>query len=146
VSVALIRAEIKTILSGVAGVGIVHDYDRWSADWTTFFALFKSGAEIRGWQIARTKTEEIGGKGETKRTHTFRLRGILGLDDSAATGKAFDDVVETVENAFDDAITLNGKATSAGPLQVDAIEIRMFGSVLCHTAECRLPATEILTY
>ena len=37
-----IREQIKIILSGVSGVGIVHDYDRWTKDRTKLISLFKT--------------------------------------------------------------------------------------------------------
>ena len=40
-SEVLIRAQTKSILSGVTGISNVHDYQRWAKDWAKFLNLFK---------------------------------------------------------------------------------------------------------
>jgi hypothetical protein len=143
-SESAIRTQIYTILNAVTNVGKVYDYERWTADWTTFINLFKttiSGIDqIRGWEIGRRSAkEERQTLGANDRDHTFIIRGYLGLNDAAATEKTMNNLVEAIAAAFRANLTLNGAAVQGHDyLQIDLIEARTFGSVLCHYAELRL--------
>jgi len=64
------------------------------------------------------------------------------VDDSVATETIFQDVIEAIATAFKANPTLNGKAFSSDPLQVDSVGLAMFGSVLCHVCELRLLVQE----
>lgn len=143
-SLALIRAEIKSILLAVTGVGTkVHDYERWAKTWEDYLSLFKSNGLIKGWTITRTATPEVTSTTTTNtRTHTFLIRGYYSLDDSAATETTFQDLIEEIAAAFRVKPTLNGQAFDCGPLQVDIVGSVMFGSVLCHFCQLRLLVQE----
>ncbi len=143
-----IRQQIFTILSAVAGVGMVYDYERWSNDWGQFIALFKDPAtdSILGWEISRAGVQGNNISNiEEDATHTYLLRGYMSVQDAAATEKTFNTLVETVRAAFRGNHTLNGACYDAGPASATVIDTRMFGGVLCHYAEIRLPVNEILT-
>ena len=137
-----IRTAIYTTLSGVTNIGKVYDYDRWAADWATFINLFKttiSGMpQIRGWEISRTGP--VPNDTTSVRSHTYTIRGYMSLDDSAATEKTFNALIEAIYDAFLAAPDLNYAALGHDGIQVDVIEARMFGSVLCHYTELRLVA------
>lgn len=141
-----IRAEYKTILSTVPDIGVVHDYERWSADWAKFLEQFKDPAtgKIRGWTITRERSPEVFGAGSSyERGHVMVLRGYMGLHDVEASEKVFQDLIETVCDTFRPKTTLNGKVQQVeAPLQVDVVEARMLGSVLCHYCELRQTVTE----
>ncbi len=149
-SEAAIRAQIKTILEGVPNIGIVHDYERWAVDWNVFINLFKTTVggtdQIRGWEIGRRSAKEnqvaIGGQGGNERRHSFIIRGYLGLNDSAATEKTFNDLIEAIAAVFRYNWTINDTALNHEWVQAEVIEIRMFGSVLCHYCELILPVCE----
>ncbi len=75
------------------------------------------------------------------------LFGILSLEDDAASEIVFQDLLELVCDRFrgNEALRLRGRVPSLEritPPQVDRIELRTFGSVLCHTAEVRIQAIE----
>ncbi|GAJ02770.1 unnamed protein product [marine sediment metagenome] len=143
-SLSLIRTEIKTILSGVTGVGTkVHDYQRWAKTWEDYLSFFKSNGLIKGWEITRRSTPETQFTlNSNLRTHTMVVRGYYSVDDSAATEKVFQDIIEAIAAAFKANPTLNGQAFSSDPLQVDSVGLAMFGSVLCHICELRLLVQE----
>jgi len=158
-SMADIREQIRTILSGVAGIGVVHDYYRWSTDWNKFLSLFQDAdRRINGWMISRQKTpERVSAQGgRNSRTHHFKIIGIYGLKDEDATELVFQDLVEAICTKFRSEDTLNGTVWSCTPaedapdgaagIQVDLIENRVFGSVLCHYAELSLYAQELISY
>lgn len=144
-SEATIRAQIKTILSGVTGIGVVHDYERWSKDWTTFLTLFKhvAGGRINGWIITRSAVEELEETTSHEPSiHQYKIKGIYALKDSAASEKAFNTLIEAIRAAFRTNYQLNDTASHTTPLKVPVIENRVFGSVLCHYCEMTLTAEE----
>jgi len=143
-SYSTILAQILSTLQGVTGIGTkVYDYERYAATWKEYLDLFKANDLIKGWTITRIATPE-----ETKnvttnlRTHVFVIRGFYSLDDSAATEKTFQVLIESICTAFREDPTLSGVAFDSGPVQVDTVGPVMFGQVLCHHCELRLPAQE----
>jgi len=157
-SMADVREQIRVILAGVSGIGIIHDYRRWSGDWSRFLDLFKdANGKLNGWMISREKTPEtvMSQGGRNTRTHHFKIYGIYGLKDSDGSELIFQDLVEAVCTAFRSKDTLNGTVWSCTPaenapegvagIQVDLVEPRMFGNVLCHYAELSLYAQELTT-
>jgi hypothetical protein len=155
VSLPLIREQIKAILSGVAGIGIVHDYERWTSEWSKFLDLYKdSSGKINGCTISRKSTgrKKIIMGGDFDKNHTFVIHFIMGLKDSDATGIIFDALLDAAAAAFENSGALNGTCLTCSPgwgemagtagLQIDVVDIRLFGSVLCHYAECRLGVME----
>ncbi len=145
-SEAMIRQQIYTILSGVPGIGKVYDYERWTADWSQFLTLFKDTAtgRILGWEISRAAVEvQFLSRIEEEATHRYAIKGYLGLQDGAATEKIFTGLIETIRTVFRGNVTLNGTAELANPVSVPVIDVRTFGSVLCHYCELQLLVTEI---
>ncbi|MBW2606140.1 MAG: hypothetical protein JRD05_00745 [Deltaproteobacteria bacterium] len=142
-SEVLIRAQVKAILSGVSGIGVVHDYERWATNWTKYLELFSTGGRINGWQITRKKTSAVTASvTHDSRKHTFLIRGIYGLKDSEATEITFQALIESVCAAFRSKYQLNDTADNTEPVQVDLVENRVFGNVLCHFCELTLIAEE----
>jgi len=146
-----IRGQIYSILSSVSEIGIVYDYERWAADWTSFINLFKSTIrgidQIRGWEISRRAAPESGVTaeatiGQTDKQHIFLIRGYMGLNDATATEKTFNSLLEAISDAFRPLLTLNGAALDHDFIQAEIIESRMFGGVLCHYAELSLTVHE----
>lgn len=144
-SQATVLAKIKTTLEGVANIGQVHDYIRWNKDWGDLFTLFRDATseQIRFWDISRKSTPEVAGASRTnQRTHTFRIRGFMSLDDSEATEKTFQSLVENVATAFRNQPTFGGTVLIVEPLQIDNVDHASIGGVLCHMAECSLVVQE----
>jgi len=159
-SVANIRTQIKIILESVAGIGVVHDYERWAVDWAKALQLFKPSNQdkINGWMITRTKTQEwVDTFNRNFSLHHFLIRGVYSLDDAGASEKIFQDLIEAVRDKFRTNYNLNGSCESIYPdtgppyegragVQVDLIEVRTFGGVLCHYCELSLYAKERIIY
>lgn len=155
-SLSAILAACKTEMSEVSGMGKVYAYERWTANWTNFLNLFKTtGNKINGWMITRIATPQRQETlGEKERAHILLFRGVYGLDDSADTESTFQTQIEAMVTKFNEDANenLGGVCLTTHPdwgpmdgsvgLQVDKVEIRVFGTVLCHYAECRLCATE----
>ena len=144
--------------------GRLHLYQRWAADIGRYIDLFRWRAQdgkdqIRGWVLTRESArEELGSfassapggfvpAGVNRRTHTFLLFGVMSLEDDAASEIEFQDLIESICGRFraGDALRLRGNISSLErltPPQVDRIDLRAFGSTLCHTAEVRIQAIE----
>lgn len=156
-------------ISSVPEAGRVHGHQRWSADLGKYLDLFRweTGgglAQIRGWVLTRERAGEeaaslgsnaSGGftpAGISRRTHTFLLFGIMSAEDAAGSEAIFQDLIEEICDRFRDEGTLRlldesgaprvGSLERLQPPQVDLIELRTFGNVLCHYAEIRLRAIE----
>lgn len=141
---AEITAEIKTILEAVPGIGVVHEYERFAAEWGKFLEFFKDAdGRINGWTIGLRKIPvEREFIPTVLRKHDFVLRGYYGLNDAAASELAFRNLVEAILDAFQDVDTLNDTVLDSGPMQVEKIEPRLFGKVLCHCAVLTIEARE----
>ena len=143
-SETMIRQQIFTILSGVPDIGKVYDYERWTADWGQFLTLFKhTDGRILGWEISRAAVEaQFLSRIEEEATHRYVIKGYLGLQDSSATEKIFTGLIEAIRAEFRGNVTLNGVAELAAPVTAPIIDVRTFGSVLCHYCELHLLVTE----
>ena len=156
-------------ISSVAEAGRVHSYQRWSADLGKYLDLFRWEAgsglnQIRGWVLTRERAgEEVASIGSnatggftpaglSRRTHTFLLFGIMSAEDGVGSEVVFQDLIEEICDRFRGDKTLRLLDESGAPRvrslerlqppQVDLIELRTFGNVLCHYAEIRVRAIE----
>ena len=133
-----IRARIKTDLEAIDGIGVVHDYERWTSDWKRFLELMKDpdSQTIRGWTITRESSEgQREAPAEANRSPLYVIRGYWGLSDLNASEKAFDDLIEAVQNALGADVTMGSIVDHVEEPIVRMIEPRMYGSVLCHYVE-----------
>lgn len=153
---ATIRARIKTVLETVSNIGQVHDYERWADDWNTLLTLFKSTIsgtdQIRGWAITcEGWTQDLvgfGGFGDDAVlvSYSYRVRGWLGVDDSAETEKTMAALAGSAAAALEADATLQSKALDNPEPVVRSVrlEYRMFAGVLCHYAEIWIRAQEVV--
>jgi hypothetical protein len=99
--------------------------------------------KLNGWHLSRKATAETWvSLPVTDRKHTWQIVGIHALKDSDASEKTFQELVEQVMVLFRFDSRLGGNCQVAGPAQLDTLETRMFGSVLCHVAVIKLPVQE----
>ena len=143
--------DIYAKLTAIAGIGIVHTYERQVVETSKFILLFKDATgRICGWEITRGAASEHQ-RGAFFRHHQFVLKGYMGLQDATASSLAFQELCEEICNAFRaaDPATAgatwnyrNGDEQTASPAQIESINDRMFGGVLCHCAEISLSVTE----
>ena len=155
-SYSVILEDIRAKMAAITDIGVVHHYQRWSADWKKFLAHFaytpegSDQQEIRGWTISRAAAPEHL-RGAYFRHHIFRLRGYLGLRDEVATELTFQELIEDICDTFRSATPadpaanwyyLYGDEPDEDSAQVELIDIRIFGSTLCHYAELVLHCME----
>lgn len=146
-SLSLVRNEIAQIIELVPGIGIVHQYLRWSVKYDTFLDMFKDSSDkINGCMITRYKTgeEAVSGGRSTERNHNIKIICIYGLKDGDASELYFQDtILEGICAALRHTKTLNNRQATLGVPQVDIVEPRKFGSVLCHYAEITVSVEEM---
>ena len=146
-SESAIRARIKTVLEGVSGIGVVHDYERYSRSLSKWLELMRSNGTVNGWVIHREATSARADTMPTiHRVHRFRITGVYGLDDASATEKALQGLVESIFDAFTADITLAGTCISIDPLQIEAVDVLEYNGTLYHIADLLLTAYERATY
>ncbi len=144
---ANIRTQLKTILEGVSGIGVVHDYQRWDVEADNFQTLYVSGGRIHVWSITRDQsTEGEEAQQQHVRTHRIRITGVYSLDDSDATEKTFSDLMETICDTLRQNNDLNDAAESSGPPQVTRDDHTRFAGTLCHFGEITLEVREDRTF
>lgn len=146
-SYSTILAEVKEALNDVADIGNVHDYERLAADHGAFLTLFKPSGKsyIRGWEISRISAPcEWDAAQHVWRTHAFSIKGYHSIDDSAATEKTFQALVDTLMDHLNTKVTYEGAATLAGPAQLVTFQNRSFGDVAVHYCEIQIRISEYL--
>jgi hypothetical protein len=146
-SEAAVRAQIKTILEGVTGIGPVHDYERYPRSYADLFDLMRdTGGKVNGWMISRESTGShkvtMGIKGQIERVHTFRIGGLYELDDANGSEKVLQAILDTIFDAFRKNDTLNGTVRETDLLEIQSVDVDAFGDDMYHIAECRLVAYE----
>lgn len=143
---ATVRAAIKARLDSFGTImGRVHDYERWAVDTSKFLAQFQDPRtkKIFGWEIVRKgfRTEKAT-MSKQKLIHRFMIRGYYGLSDADQTEKIINALVDQIVLSL---IRNKLSGTQGNQYPEGRIDVRMFGSVLCHVAEITLPEiTEII--
>lgn len=141
-----IRAALKTKITGIAGSGVVHDYERFAQEQSKFKTLYldTAASRIHGWHIRRAATREKHlAVGRYLVEHTWHVRGFMSLDDADATEKTFDIEVEAFRDAIREDDTLGTLIASmiteeqAGAQVLDSGPV-MFAGVLCHAVRMAL--------
>lgn len=148
---APVRAAIKAKLALVAGIGQVHDRERYAKEAAAFLALYKSAAQggdrLYGWFVSRRRTREtFEAIGRYHATVDWELTAYMSLDDADATELKLDAQVELVRDAFRDDDELGGlvstciienRGNQAG-VQLEELGPVMLAGVLAHRARCSL--------
>lgn len=133
------RASLVALLSGITGIGRVHDYTRrveHDADRKTL--LVTTGGRLHCWFVSLADEdpyEEAYLPARCTRARVvFSLHGYYALADADASEKAFCDVVDDVLDAIRGARTLSGTVIEAGPPRWREAGHREFAGALCHYA------------
>lgn len=140
------RAGIYNTLAAVTDIGMVYDYERWAADWNKFIDFFKTTIggidQIRGWEISQ-KAPVNEDRTSIKR-RTYAIKGYMSVNDALATEKTFAALIDAIAAKFRESQTLDGTVKGHDFIQVEMIEPRMFGGVLCHCAELTLTVYDFI--
>jgi hypothetical protein len=140
---AVLLAQIVSIISAVSGIGVVHDYERYSRSFAEWQALMTSGGIINGWTVSREKTDVENRYPTILNRHIFKIKGYYRLDDPAASEATLQALVNRIKTAFNSKKTLNGVALNSDPVTVDSITIKELApEYFVHIAELTLQAEE----
>lgn len=148
-----IREQIATVLATVNGVGVVHQYMRLAHLANKVKSLYVDGdGLVNACEISRAAIKRRqAGVGIKMLAHVAVIRFYYGVNDGKETEIVFQQLLDDVAAAFDSNKTLNESCVTthaewplggALGLEVDAIDYRILGGILCHYAEARLGAIE----
>ena len=155
-SVAQMRTDILSVLNLVdasSNIGVVHDYERWALHLDKVLEILVDPTDnvVRSWMIIyrgyladdvsslfSQDLENV--KSLSIRNHSWTVRGVLAVDDSAETDKTFATLAETVSNELDADENLHNQDRYYGdppmtPVNLETFEVRIMAGVLCHFAE-----------
>ena len=141
--------EIYDIIDDANVGNNIYKYDRLETTEIGFRNAFKEKdtALIRAWTITRSRLTEDTEASRTNRVlSTWIIRGYYSLRKSGETETTFQGIIDTLRTAFREKPSLSGTCLTCSPLQLDTIESRMFGSILCHYMETRLVTEEEQTF
>ena len=158
---APVRTAIKNKIAGVANVGAVYDYERYTKEAAKLLTLYESAAQtgnrIYGWFVSKLRERErYLDIARAIIDIDWKLVAYMSLDDGDATEKKLDAQVELVRDAFrnDDALggavdTLiidNGEGAPPRGVQLEDLDHVLFAGVLCHRARCSLTTRNYVLY
>ena len=130
---AILAAIVALIQSG-GGVN-VYDYKRHVAEWGQMISLFTTGGKVHGWMVSRGRHEERWLTNvEVEVRDTYEIVAVYGCQDSSASEKTFQALLNAVALKFRADYTVSGTAEIREPLNFTTSH-RMFGGILCHVAE-----------
>jgi len=110
-TVALQRAQVKTIALAVSGVGKVHDRKRYTNDGETGRDWMLHSGKVNALFISSASLEpEVNACGEQVRRTQYTLRWYRSFSDEEATRKDHEEDLQTLTDAFVAERTLNGTA------------------------------------
>lgn len=145
---AAIRTAIAGVIDAVADTGVVHQFERYAKTAGELKTLYLTGDKLLGWHIRLvTRRRKQPGLGRWIVTITWRLTAYQSFEDSSQSELAFDAMVEAVDRAFRDDVSLGGvlnmgtvidEQDDLQGMQVDDTGPVLFCGVLCHSARCTL--------
>lgn len=138
---SVIRAAIVGRLQQVAGIGLVHGYERYAKSDKDFRDLYLQDGQLLGWHVRRIGRREDVGSNDV--FTDWEIRGFMALQDAGASELIFDDLYDAICDAWRADPTL-GKAVSAPKAGADVVPAMqdsgpvMFAGVLCHSMRLKL--------
>jgi hypothetical protein len=143
-----IKNEIRNIMNTVDDVYNIYVDKKYARETGHFLELFKSenisGEKmITAWFITRSSSnEEVFSNRENIRNHLLTISGYLGINENNNTSRRFEEIIEDICDAFRGNITLNNKCLEISPVQVEKVQDKYLGSILCHYAELKINCRE----
>lgn len=141
-----IRLKIKEIIERVPNRGTVHEYERWCKDWDKFITLFKdpTSSKILGWEITRQSASgQYISNAEEAVSPVYSIHGYMGVQDADRTDIKFNALIDLVRDEFHKDRTMGGLNQGPEGFSVPVIDVRSFGSVLCHHCEINIPVSYV---
>jgi hypothetical protein len=141
-----ITAAILSALGTIPDLGHLYPYDRITVDPTALNGVMGPLSTLRFWCLSRVATQEIWrGNGSVERLHRLRLRGFLALDDSQASERVFQDLLDQVQDTLNAVVTVPGSAEYVSAPVLERQEARMLAeTVPVHFSETFVVASEYM--
>lgn len=143
-----IRNALVNLIASVPEIGAVHSYQRYAAREVEMLKLYlvplHGREQVRGWFVQRVATREVG---LTLGTNVLRvswsIKGYMALSDADQSERVFDDLIESVRDAYRANPTLGGlvappPTTDEYGIQLDDAGPVFLAGVLCHSASLSL--------
>lgn len=137
-SLAAVRQAIIDTMTTVAGIGLVHGYERYTNSQKDFRALYEANGQVLGWFVRRVTTRELIDTSHRNREVVgWRIQGYMSLDDATGSEILFDTIIEALRAAFridetlGDVVDTTMVDDKVG-LQLDDSGPVMFAGILCH--------------
>ena len=147
-SMSTIRAQVKTIVEAVSGIGVVHDYKRHITNWDTYKKENVKSGKIHLWELTVENYEKavMGSDATERTTYDFLIIGRYAVDDSLATEKTFQSLAALVGEAFRDKPKLENTAEVVKYPITCEFANEMYGNVLCHRADIKVSIRERVVF
>lgn len=150
-----IRTAIKLLIGNIDGIDSsnVFDYYRSVHKPKLFKDLFKSpNNKINTWWITRGSTERtiqftISDSVVVRLNHKMLIYGFYGAQDSSASEKTFQDLIEAVCTVLQENHTLSSSALTSNPAQVERVGHKMLNKTwMVHECVISVVAQEQVQY
>jgi hypothetical protein len=143
-----IKNEIKTIMNSVDDVFNIYTDKKYVKEAGSFIEHYKA-ENILGekfytaWFISRNSSleEKLSNK-ENMRNHSISIMGYLGINEANNSYRKFEGIIEDICSVFRGNLNLNNKCLEISPVQVETIQEKSFGLVVCHYTELKINCWE----
>lgn len=139
-----VRSAIVAKFEGVSGIGVVNSYVRFVKRKEDFDTYYVTSGKVNAWNIRRiSRQTSSAALGRWTITNRWQIHGYYGLDDSAQSEIVFDNLIESVIDAFRIDETLGDVVDSivvgdeAG-IQLDDMGAYDIIGITCHRCVMRL--------
>lgn len=142
-----VRDAIVAKLEGIAGIGVVHGYERFDIKEDRLAALYTpaGSSTVRGWHICRRSIRETSeALGSSTEDTLWEIVGYRQVFDDEASELLFDATVDAVRTAFRADEDLGGAVdTTTLPegemaMQLNESSPYLFSGVICHRVSLSL--------
>jgi hypothetical protein len=142
---AILQA-LLTPLQAIPAIGQVYPYERIALEPTTLNGTIGPLPALRYWCLSRAGTTEVWRtNGTVERLHRLRLTGFLALDDPAASERVMQDLLDEVQAALSQVVTIPGSAEYvSAPLLERQEPRRLADTVDAHVSETFIAVSEYL--
>lgn len=141
-----IMTALLTPLQAIPDIGHVYSYDRIALEPTMLNGTIGPLPALRYWCLSRAGTSEVWRTNCTvERLHRLRLTGFLALDDPAASERVMQDLLDEVQAALSQVVTIPGSAEYVSAPLLERQEPRRFADTVdAHVSETFVAASEYL--
>ena len=136
-SYTTVKDQLLATLEAVDGVVNAYGYFRYARRLDERDAKFvdEDTNQLHTWMLTRASAPSKGAlDGDITRSHVFQAHGYREIVDTDESEIVFQELTESILNAFNDARTIDEDAAIMDSAQLLAFENVMFCGVLCHHA------------